>query len=108
MSRFLKGRMHFYLYFESPVTDPWDAVDIVITGGSATMVHNFSHDPTQDQWTEYEIGMSELFWKSPNGNNLTLDEVTDILADVQSIEIRGEYIYGADIGGLDEFYFYEL
>ena len=108
ISRFLNGRMHFYLTFTSDVTATLECADVIITGGSATMVHDFSHEPVDGVWTEYEIGMSDLFWKSPQGNYLTNDEINDILADVQRIEIRGEYIYGADTGGLDDFYFHEL
>ena len=91
ISQFAGGRMRFFLYQNSPSgigTCPES--DIIIVSGNGTMVHNFNRIPGND-WTEYTVSMGDLDWRTPEGAYLSNDQIFDILSDVLSIRIRGEY-----------------
>ncbi len=82
----------------------FDIDDILISNGEITIAFDLENNPGTD-WTSYSVSLDTLaLWKltSISGGELaTSDQIMDVLSNISSIKIRGEYIDGPDTGGLD-------
>lgn len=106
---FLGNRKGFYggeLAFDlkqSSTTSQFDSPDVVLTGAGMTLVFDTPQNPGTD-WTGYSISLIEgAGWKvgSLSGTAATRADLLAVLGDLDSLHIRGEFVSGADTGGLD-------
>lgn len=80
--------------------------DVIIEGTDTTLVYDFggtdSHPETD--WTSYTVPLSvtdDWTVDTIDGEAATAQQFEAVLADVQRLEIRGEYVSGSDTGYLD-------
>jgi hypothetical protein len=94
------GHLTFYLR-QNYTNNQSNQDDIILTGGGITLVYNTSYNPGVN-WTFYDILLHESGWNDKS-NNLpaTQTQIQTVLANLQSLRIRGEYRSGADTGGID-------
>ncbi len=100
-SAFYDGTLSFDLQ-QSPYVGTLDYDDIVLTGGGLTIVLEIA--PPGTDWTSYSFTLSTSDdWRvgSQSGAVATEAEIRQVLANLESLHIRGEYISGGDTGGLD-------
>jgi hypothetical protein len=76
---------------------------VIIDGGGYSIVHHSPYFP-DETWTSYSIGLieTEEWWHRGSGQRVTQAEMRAVLADVQQIKIRGQYMWGAPKTWLDE------
>ena len=99
------GSLTFYLN-QSAINLQRDRDDIIFTGGGYTLVYNTAYNPGTT-WTYYSIPINETsseWMNQTTGLIPTQAEMLAVLTSLESIRIRGEYRYGADIGGIDSVY----
>ncbi|MFT7594457.1 MAG: hypothetical protein ACI8R4_001778 [Paracoccaceae bacterium] len=101
---FYGGSLSFDLR-QDITTSQFDDNDVVLTGGGLTLALDVGANPGTD-WTSYSVNLSlGGGWKigSINGRVATEDEIRNVLGDLQSLEIRGEYVNGTtgDASNLD-------
>lgn len=84
--------------------DPNDANvgDVVLEGAGLTLVYDYSQ-PIVNSWNSYSLPLKPSFWRrdTPNGTPATEEDLKSVLANLQSLRIRGEYKTGADTCWLD-------
>ncbi|WP_018620294.1 laminin B domain-containing protein [Spirosoma luteum] len=85
---------------QSATDAQFNADDVILTGGTTQLTFNSPHNPGT-RWTSYLVKLDEKSgWK--NGKvNATQKEMQQVLQNLTSIRIRGEYRNGPDRGGLD-------
>jgi hypothetical protein len=75
--------------------------DVVIIGPAGRLSYRFRSSPGTD-WTSLSIRFSDSAgWRWNWNRPATQDQIRRVLAEPTSLEIRGEYYTGPDVGGLD-------
>ncbi len=75
--------------------------DVVITGPAGRLSYRFGTAPGTD-WTEFSVELSAASgWRWNWSQPATAAQMRRVLARPTSLEIRGEYRTGEDVGGLD-------
>lgn len=74
--------------------------DVLIKSGDTTLAWNLTTEPKMS-WTRYSVKLDETAGWLSNGNPVTSDTIKNVLKNISSIQIRGEYRLGSDVGGLD-------
>jgi len=101
---FFGGEISFDLR-QSALGGQFNDEDIILTGGGLTIVFDTPNNPGLD-WTSYSITLSSAAqWRLNvlGGALATDDDIRTVLSDLQGILVRGEFVTGADFGGLDNF-----
>lgn len=101
-SAYSGGSLQFDLK-QSSLSSQFNDEDVVITGGGKTIAFNTANNPGLD-WTHYSVPLdagSDWRLGSVSGAVASQADIDAVLADVTSLWIRGEYVSGADTGGLD-------
>jgi len=104
LSDYYGGRLTYDLR-QDIVTSQFDDIDIRITGDGRTLLYGFGSNPGTD-WTPYSVTVAlGEGWKvgSLTGRDATRQEIRATLADVESFQIRGEFVVGVagDAANLD-------
>ncbi|MCR9126268.1 MAG: DUF4214 domain-containing protein [Rhodobacteraceae bacterium] len=100
-SSFYGGRFGFDLR-QSATTSQFQNDDVVLTGGGQRLVHAITHPGTD--WTSYSLSLgTEGDWRlgSESGAVATESQIRAVLASLDSLLVRGEFVSGDDTGGLD-------
>jgi hypothetical protein len=88
---------------QSSLNSQFDAIDVSMMGGGLTIVADAGSNPGTD-WTAYSIVLgTSAGWTldALAGTAATEADILTVLTDLSDILIRGEYVSGADTGGLD-------
>lgn len=75
--------------------------DVVISGPAGRLSYRFGTAPGTE-WTEFSVELSAApGWRWNWNQPATAEQMRSVLANPTSLEIRGEYRTGDDVGGLD-------
>jgi len=85
---------------QSAVDAQFDADDIVVTDGVTTLTYNTTSNPATT-WTPYDIKLDEQSGWKKGKTAVKKAELLQVLSNLTSLKIRGEYRLGHDKGGLD-------
>lgn len=87
---------------QSSTESQFEAADLILEGAGKKLVQALPTHPATD-WTSYSINLKEGAWKldAPEGQSASAEDLRSVLAELSLLWIRGEYIEGADTGGLD-------
>ncbi len=87
---------------QSATDSPWDAADILLTGGGKTLVLD-NLAPPGTGWTQYTVSLdTSAGWRvGADGPAATTEDLQGVLGDLTDLLIRGEFRYGPDTGDLD-------
>lgn len=99
---FFGGTLAFDLK-QSSTASQFDSADVVLTGAGRTLVFDTPVNPGTD-WTRYTVDLTDTAgWKlgGLNGAAATRADMLAVLASLESLHIRGEFVTGLDTGGLD-------
>jgi len=102
MSAAYNGKLSFSLK-QSSTENQFDADDIILFGNDKKIVLDTPNNP-DTSWTNYSVKLSEdAGWKynDANGEKVSKEDFNKILAKLSAINIRGEFVDGADTGSLD-------
>lgn len=97
------GKLLEYDLKVTPITNPFDDVDVLLEGGGKRLVFDTSPAPGTD-WTTFKVPLSETAgWKKDTlaGDAATAAELQAVLANLTLFRIRGEFNTGPDTGSLD-------
>ncbi len=84
-------------------SSPFDYYDVIIEGNNKTLVIDLSPNPLAT-WTQYVVKLdNSVAWKISTfeGNLATNDDIQEVLSNIVSLRIRGEFESGPDTGQLD-------
>lgn len=93
---------------QSSTSKQFDASDIILHGNGKMIVLDLPDNPDVT-WTGYMVELDEnAGWRynNLNGSTVSKEYFQKIMADLTAIHIRGEYVEGADTGGLDNVILY--
>jgi hypothetical protein len=77
--------------------------DVVIVGAAGRLSYRFQTPPGTD-WTDFSVRLLEAEGWTWNWNHrATQAQINSVLAAPTGLDIRGEYVTGADEGSLDNF-----
>ena len=77
-----------------------------LTGANGTVLqYSDATLPERNQWTNYSADLTAGNWVKRNGQAATEAELRAVLADIQSSEMRVEYINGGEQIGVDNVQF---
>jgi subtilase family serine protease len=94
------GSLQFALT-SSPIGDEEEVDDIRLEGNGMTLVYTFPYNPGAT-WTPYQAPLLASQWVvESTGAAPTRTEMEEVLANLDELLIRGEYVSGDDTGGLD-------
>ncbi len=89
---------------QSYISSQFNDNDIIISNGAITIVLDLLDNPGIE-WTSYSVTLDTTNpWKLDNITNselATAEQILAVLSNITSLKIRGEYVSGADTGGLD-------
>ncbi|WP_245565159.1 laminin B domain-containing protein [Spirosoma spitsbergense] len=85
---------------QSAIDNQADADDIIITDGTLTLTHKTSYNP-KTIWTAYSVKLDETAGWKKGKVKATKAELQQVLQNLTSLKIRGEFRSGPDRGGLD-------
>lgn len=75
--------------------------DVVIVGPAGRLSYRFRASPGTD-WTSFSVSLSaSAGWRWNWNATATQEQIRRVLVNPTSLEIRGEYHTGPDVGGLD-------
>ena len=75
--------------------------DVVIIGPAGRLSYRFRDTPGT-RWTSFSVTLSaSAGWRWNWNAAATQEQMHRVLANATSLEIRGEYFTGDDVGGLD-------
>lgn len=96
LERFLNGEFSFRIRMaESGSTFSDEDVRIIGTNGT-TLTYTFSESPGTE-FSTFRVRLDAYSgWKKDNGTVATANEIRDVLADVQAVQIRGDHRLGDD------------
>jgi len=106
-AKFLGDKSTFYggtlTYNLQDTGDNLPGADIVLTGGGVTLYYPTAGTPgITPAWGAFSANLTEVGWTMADGvTAATAQQMQTVLADVTSLEIRAEYVYGDESGGLD-------
>lgn len=95
------GHLTFYLR-QNYTNRQSNQDDLVLIGGGITLAFNTAYNPGVN-WTSYDVPLQESYGWVDKATGLLASQaqMQAVLADLQSLQIRGEYRSGSDIGGID-------
>ncbi len=96
------GRLTFSLQ-QSSLNSQFEDPDVILQGGGTTLVLALPRHPGLS-WTAYRVQLDEQGgWRvgSLTGPAASAAQLRSALGRVEDLRIRGEYVEGADTGGLD-------
>lgn len=102
-SAYAGGTLSFELR-QSSTSSQFDATDVILESGDTRLGYDFGDETTHPgtDWTSYEVALSANGWTNLESEEpATAAEVEQVLADLDSLTIRGEYREGSDTGSLD-------
>lgn len=104
MSGYYGGELSFDLR-QDGAAKQLDEPDVILTGGGITLAYDFGPNPGTD-WTHYSVDLAlGEGWHigSLTGRMASDLEIRTVLANLDSLLIRGEFVYGAvdDAANLD-------
>jgi alkaline phosphatase D len=105
VSNLYGGMLRFDLKV-TELTNPFSYTDVQLASGSLSLVYDCSPDPST-LWTSYEVPLTEAGWKVDHitsGAPATKEQFQQVLANLTTLRIRGEYNGGEDTGMLDNVY----
>ena len=82
----------------------FDSSDVTLTGGGLTLHADLSPIPQDIAWTGYTVRLNDTGgWKvgTLTGPPATGPQIQQVLANLGTLRIRGEFISGSDNGDLD-------
>lgn len=92
-----------YSLKQSSSEAPFPDDDVVIVGPAGRLSYRFDNTPGT-AWTRFSVPLSaDAGWRWNWNAPATQDQMRSVLADPTRLEIRGEYVTGHDVGGLDRF-----
>jgi alkaline phosphatase D len=101
---YYNATLKFSLFQHSDMNDQFDAADIVLKNNDQQIVFRLNNFPGTD-WTSYHISINETSgWLKGDYNSqipATKADIEEVLSNITSFLIRGEYQTGPDEGGLD-------
>lgn len=100
---FYGGQLAFSLR-QSSLERQFDDPDVMLRGGDVTLVLALPRHPGLN-WTPYTVGLDERAgWRvgSLTGPAASAAQLRAVLGRLDDLKIRGEYVEGADTGGLDD------
>jgi len=98
-----RGTLTFDLKQSHPGDSQQDAVDVYLVGGGVTLAFDLSANPGSD-WTSYQVPLDEFSgWRlnDLNGSLATKTDLETVLAEVDALNIRGDYNNGDSSGRED-------
>jgi alkaline phosphatase D len=93
---------------QSSTDNQFDADDLILFGADKKIVYNTSRNP-DTTWTDYSVVLKEATgwtYNDSDGDPVSRNDFIKILRDLTALHIRGEYVTGEDIGGLDSVILY--
>ena len=86
----------------TPITNPFDYVDVILEGDGLTVVYDTSPAPGTS-WTTFSVPLSEAGWKMDalSGAAASAADFKRVLVHMTNFQIRGEFNTGPDTGSLD-------
>jgi hypothetical protein len=93
----------------TPISNPFDAPDVVLEAGQLSFNYDLPRDPGTD-WTHYEVPLDGSGWKAgeaADAGMVSAQEFRALLAHLTALRIRGEYHSGPDTGSLANVHFGE-
>ncbi len=95
------GRTLTFDLRQSDVSSPFDNRDVFLTGAGMTIWFDTAMNPGAD-WTSYMITLDAAAgWLADDDSFASEADIRAVLADIEDLQIRGEYRVGADTGSLD-------
>jgi alkaline phosphatase D len=85
---------------QSGTNNQFDADDVILEGGGLILHYDTENNPGTD-WTKYRVPLNAGKWLKTDNTAPTASEMKNVLKNITRLWIRGEYISGADEGGLD-------
>lgn len=85
---------------QSGTHSQFNAVDLYLRGGGLELTFDTASNPGTE-WTSYSVPLTEASGWQLDGAAPTQAQFNQVLADLTDLQIRGEYISGADVGDLD-------
>lgn len=88
---------------QSVITSQFENDDIVLQGENLKLVFKLEAHPGLD-WTSYQVRLNDTAgWKvnSLDGETASAAQIQQVLSGLTQLWIRGEYVEGADTGGID-------
>ncbi len=76
--------------------------DVVVSGRAGRLSYRFGRAPGTD-WTAFSVALSDPGWRWNWNQPATPEQIRSVLAEPVSLDIRGEYVTGPDVGSLDGF-----
>ena len=86
---------------QSSTDNPYDDVDVVLVGNDGTALTFVHGQPPGTEWTSYALSLTDDGWYDEFFAPAADGAVAEVLGDLASIQIRGEFKEFADTGGLD-------
>ncbi len=80
----------------------FDAPDVLLSGAGMTLGFDADPNPGSD-WTDYRVPFQAEGWThEADGTPASDEDLSAVLGDLETLQIRGEYRVGNDDAGLDE------
>ena len=93
---------------QSSIENQFDADDIILLGNEKRIAFDLPDNPGIE-WTDYSVILDEnAGWKlnDINGLKVSKEDFIQVLNNLTTIYIRGEFIEGEDTGGIDSVVLY--
>ncbi|SOD95335.1 laminin B domain-containing protein [Spirosoma fluviale] len=94
------GKVLRFDLMQSSVANQYDTDDVILTDGKDKLTFNTSYNPGTT-WTSYTIPLDEFSGWEINHKKATKADIERVLSKLTEVRIRGEFVGGADTGGLD-------
>lgn len=88
---------------QSSLNSQFNTVDVYLRGGGLELRYDTPNNPGT-VWTSYSLTLTEAGGWLIGGVVPTQEQMLQVLSDVTDLQIRGEFVTGADTGSLDNVY----
>jgi hypothetical protein len=85
---------------QSSLNSQFNSVDVYLRGGGLELTYDTPNNPGT-VWTSYRLALTEAGGWRIGGAIPTQAQMLQVLGDVTDLQIRGEFVTGADTGSLD-------
>ena len=86
---------------QSSTSSQFDSPDVILNSGGLELIYDTANNP-DITWTHYDVPLTEAGWEvNGEGRVPSSAEFQTVLANLERLRIRGEYVAGSDTGGLD-------
>jgi hypothetical protein len=100
LSAYYGQRLSYDVIQLGPVGGVTNQNDVEIAGPGGTLAYRFGNPPA-DAWTGFSVRIVAGAGWTVGGAPATEQQIRDVLAEVTSLSLRGEFRVGADSAGLD-------